>query len=222
MFFDFLDLAERLKPKVIIAENVKGMIIGNAKGYTKLIMARLKDIGYIPQLFLINAANCGVPQQRERVFFCAVRNDLNKPALQLNPQIKTITVGDVCNEFLGFEKNLIDYNLSDKAMELWVNTLEGKKLEDAYIKLTGKKHGYFSHWKESRHKPCNTIVSSSEKYHYCEPRLFSIDEYVRLGSFPDDYSFESASIGKYMIGMSVPPKMTEQVAIAVRDQWLNV
>ena len=69
LFFDYLDLVGRLKPKVAIAENVKGMIIGNAKGYTKLIMALFKELGYRPQLFLINAADCGVPQRRERVFF---------------------------------------------------------------------------------------------------------------------------------------------------------
>jgi len=38
----------RLRPKVAIAENVKGMLIGNAKGYTKLIMARFKELGYRP------------------------------------------------------------------------------------------------------------------------------------------------------------------------------
>ena len=41
-------------------------------------------------------------------------------------------------------------------------------------------------------------------------------------SFPDDYHAKTDKIGKYMIGMSVPPKMTEQVARAVCEQWLNV
>ena len=68
LFFDYLDLVGRLKPKVAIAENVKGMLIGNAKGYTKMVMARFKELGYRPQLFLLNAADCGVPQKRERVF----------------------------------------------------------------------------------------------------------------------------------------------------------
>lgn len=45
LFFDYLDLVEKLRPKVAIAENVKGMILGNAKGYTKLVMQRFKDIG---------------------------------------------------------------------------------------------------------------------------------------------------------------------------------
>jgi site-specific DNA-cytosine methylase len=45
-------------------------------------------------------------------------------------------------------------------------------------------------------------------------------EVKRIGSFPDDYKTKTEDIGKYMIGMSVPPKMTEQVARAVVDQWL--
>jgi DNA (cytosine-5)-methyltransferase 1 len=58
LFFDYLDLVERLKPRVAIAENVKGMILGNAKGYTKMVMARFREIGYRPQLFLLNGADC--------------------------------------------------------------------------------------------------------------------------------------------------------------------
>jgi len=49
----------------------------------------------------------------------------------------------------------------------------------------------------------------------------SYREWKRLGSFPDDYHAKTDKIGKYMIGMSVPPKMTEQVARAVIDQWLQ-
>ena len=49
LFFDYLNLAQRLKPKVCIAENVKGLIQGNAKGYVTMIMARFKEIGYKAQ-----------------------------------------------------------------------------------------------------------------------------------------------------------------------------
>jgi site-specific DNA-cytosine methylase len=42
-----------------------------------------------------------------------------------------------------------------------------------------------------------------------------------IGSFPDDYQAKTDKIGKYMIGMSVPPRMTEQVAKAVIEQWLT-
>ena len=54
------------------------------------------------------------------------------------------------------------------------------------------------------------------------PRKFTYREWKRLGSFPDDYVAKTDKIGKYMIGMSVPPKMTEAVARAVLSQWLGV
>ena len=57
--------------------------------------------------------------------------------------------------------------------------------------------------------------------HWGEPRTLTFREWKRLGSFPDDYQAKTDKIGKYMIGMSVPPKMTEQVARAVIDQWLQ-
>ena len=53
-------------------------------------------------------------------------------------------------------------------------------------------------------------------------RGLTFRECKRLGSFPDDYKAKSDKIGKYMIGMSVPPRMTEQVARAVCEQWLGV
>ncbi len=52
-------------------------------------------------------------------------------------------------------------------------------------------------------------------------RSLTYREAKRLGSFPDDYQAKNDRIGKYMIGMSVPPKMAEAVARAVIGQWLR-
>lgn len=81
LFFDYIDLVERLRPRVAIAENVKGLLLGHAKGYCRLIFDRFKEIGYRPQAFLINSADCGVPQRRERTFFTAIRDDIQAPRL---------------------------------------------------------------------------------------------------------------------------------------------
>lgn len=56
--------------------------------------------------------------------------------------------------------------------------------------------------------------------HWKYPRKLNHSEVKRLGSFPDDYEVKSPDVGNYMIGMSVPPKMTEAVARAVCKQWL--
>ena len=76
LFFDFIATAKKLKPKVVVAENVKGIIEGKAKGYVKLILKGFDEIGYNTQLFLLNSSRMGVPQVRERVFFIGVRKDL--------------------------------------------------------------------------------------------------------------------------------------------------
>ncbi len=223
LFFDFLDVAEYLKPKVIIAENVKGMILGNAKGYTKMVMARLKEIGYKPQLFLINAADCGVPQKRERVFFCAVRNDVSDKKLILNPKHQWISVSQAINDISNLTTNEILYcKATNSDKEFYPLVKQGESYKNICIKLRGKP-SFFNHFRLSENEPSNTLTSNPGVVkHPTEMRCLSFREFKRLGSFPDDYKAKTENIGKYMIGMSVPPKMTYEVAKAVCEQWLGV
>lgn len=201
LFFDYLDLVERLRPRVAIAENVKGMILGNAKGYTKLVMDRFKEIGYRPQLFLLNAADCGVPQRRERVFFCAIRGDIKAKSLQLNPSHRWISAGEACGD--------LRHDLSQWKM----------------VTASNQRHtlaGRLKPWPITQPSPTLTSGSSKELINAKKQfASFTFADYKRLGSFPDDYRAKSDKIGKYMIGMSVPPKMTKAVADAVIEQWLN-
>jgi DNA (cytosine-5)-methyltransferase 1 len=201
LFFDYLDLVERLKPRVAIAENVKGMILGNAKGYTKMVMARFKEIGYRPQLFLLNAADCGVPQRRERVFFVAIRDDIDAPPLKLAPKHRWISAGEAIGDL---RPDLLKWQMVTASNQR--HTLAGR----------------LKPWPFSQPSPTLTAGSSKElidaKKKFGD---FTFADYKRLGSFPDDYHAKTDKIGKYMIGMSVPPKMTEVVARAVIDQWLQ-
>ena len=68
LFFDWIKLVDKLQPKIAIAENVKGMIIGSGRAYSKKIIEELNKIGYDVQLFLLNASTMGVPQ-KESVYF---------------------------------------------------------------------------------------------------------------------------------------------------------
>lgn len=221
LFFDYLDLVKHLRPKVAIAENVKGMIIGNAKGYTKMVMQGFRDIGYKPQLFLINAADCGVPQKRERVFFVALRSDINKLPLKLKPKHRWISVNEACKDL----QNLSSYEINEtkptpRDLKWWPLTKSGKSYGDAAKKMTGKTTG-FSYIKLDFSKPSNTLTATDCIRHWSECRKLTYREWKRLGSFPDDYVAKTDRIGKYMIGMSVPPRMTEYVAKAVIQQWLD-
>ena len=72
----------------------------------------------------------------------------------------------------------------------------------------------------NKQKPALTLTATDVVRHWDKCRKLTYREWKRLGSYPDDYQAKTDSIGKYMVGMSVPPKMTEQVARAVIDQWL--
>jgi len=207
LFFDYLDLVERLKPKVAIAENVKGMILGNAKGYTKMVMSRFREIGYRVQLFLVNAADCGVPQRRERVFFVALRDDLPGGKLELKPSHRWIGVNEATSDI----RDLSAFRL--------VTATNHRHLERDWKKA---KPNHTWDWEIS--SPSPTLTAGGERELVDRRMQFqsmTFAEYKRLGSFPDDYHAKTDKIGKYMIGMSVPPKMTEQVAKAVIEQWLK-
>lgn len=222
LFFDYLDLVERLKPCVAIAENVKGMILGNAKGYTKMVIARFKEIGYRPQLFLLNGADCGVPQRRERVFFVAIRDDITAPPLKLAPKHRWISAGEATADL----QVLTDDEIRDTAPDLtanryWKGTAQGSSFADECKRKTGKS-SCFTHVRLSELDPSFTLSSQAHTMtHWSQCRKLTFREWKRLGSFPDDYYAKTDKIGKYMIGMSVPPKMTEVVARAVIDQWLQ-
>ena len=222
LFFDYLDLVGRLRPKVAIAENVKGMIQGNAKGYVKMIMARFKELGYRPQLFLLNSADCGVPQKRERVFFCAIRDDIEAPPLKLAPMHRWISAGEATQDLRDLtESELIETSPTGIDFRYWDKCKQGESYSDAHVREGGK-GSYFSHYKLKKDIPSNVLVSGDHLTHWDDCRHLTYREWKRLGSFPDDYHAKTDKIGKYMIGMSVPPKMTEQVARAVIDQWLTI
>lgn len=96
LFFDFIKVAELLKPKVVVAENVKGMLSGNAKGYVNIIRKEFGRIGYDVQIFLLNAATMGVPQKRERVFFCVQKKRFGYAKDKTCIQRKTNLLWRVC------------------------------------------------------------------------------------------------------------------------------
>jgi DNA (cytosine-5)-methyltransferase 1 len=198
------------------------MILGNAKGYTKLVMQRFREIGYTPQLFLLNAADCGVPQRRERVFFCAVRNNIKAKPLILKPQHRWISAGEACEdlqELTAAEK--IDTQQSERDKKWWHKTIPGDNYAAA-IRREENRLSCFNTYKLNGNTPANSLPGVCDQIqHWSQPRRLTFREWKRLGSFPDDYHAKTDKIGKYMIGMSVPPRMTEAVAKAVIEQWLQ-
>ena len=75
LFFDFIDLAEELQPKVVVAENVSGLMMGAAKDYVKKIYIEFQKAGYQLRIepYLLDASKMGVPQKRKKSFLCSFK-----------------------------------------------------------------------------------------------------------------------------------------------------
>ena len=69
MFFVFLETVAKLRPKIVIAENVMGLVKGKARGFVNQIIKDFKALGYDVQIFQLDAAFMDVPSKRERVIF---------------------------------------------------------------------------------------------------------------------------------------------------------
>lgn len=211
LFFDFIQTAKNLQPKVVVAENVKGLVIGNAKGYVKEIFKAFSDAGYDCQLFLLNSAKMGVPQRRERTFFLARRKDLNLPQIKLNFDEPIITL----RQTLKGTSSINAKPLSPKAFSYWKNTIPGKSFAKA------ANGSWFTQNRLSWGKPAPTVVAGSPPSHPDQPRYLSHSEVIRIQSFPDDYNFNNIE-ANYVCGMSVPPFMTQRVAHQIAQQWFEI
>jgi DNA (cytosine-5)-methyltransferase 1 len=224
LFFDFLDVVEEVQPKIVVAENVKGMIAGNAKGYVRAVMKRLDDLGYAAQTFLVNGADCGLPQLRERVFFVAIRRSFNAPPLKLSLAGRWVSSSEAMAAVENSKEELdaaFAAGNQPTFIDHWSRVLPGDNFARTITKERGKR-SFFSWTKINPNTPCPTIPAGWKLlFHWNEPRRLTINEIRVLSSFPDDYVFESESIGGYMMGMSVPPYMMAAVAGAIKEQWLK-
>ena len=226
LFFDFIDLAKELNPKVVVAENVKGLLLGAAKEYVIKIYKAFDEAGYTCQHFLLNASKMGVPQRRERVFFIALRKDLapkfmeyvdmftELPKIELEFNEKEIPYSEIETQEKGKE-------ISKKLKEIFEDLKVGESCGN-YFRRTIGRETYFNHSKLCPNRPLMTITSNnnSGEFHYSIPNYLSDKELKLAGSYPLDYNFLKLK-PKYLIGMSVPPLMTGKIAEQIYKQWLS-
>ena len=226
LFFDFIQLAKRLQPKVVVAENVKGLMLGGAKDYVRRIYNGFDQAGYYCQYFLLDAQSMGVPQRRSRVFFICLRKDLadpflydkslfeRVPFLKLDFNEEPIMFGE-CADYSGKEVT------SEVIRLLWENRRYGDRCQgEANERLYGK-WSNFNQVYAYIDRICPTLMSKEScLIHFDQPRYFGQSEVCCISSFPQDYDFAGQS-PHYICGMSVPPVMIAQVASRIYEQWLE-
>jgi len=211
LVFTYVDTIAKLRPKVALLENVKGLLAGNAKAYAKEIVNRLRGHGYTVQVFLLNAATMGVPQMRERCFFIA-RLDATWPNLVLKFEEPPIPFRCVD------EGSVKRKPIRDGIRDYYKQTPMGKSVSDVHPKGM-----YFGTYKQHPDQVSRTIIADSGggiMLHYKEDGYCTDGEYKQMGTYPMDYNFGPMG-AKYLIGMSVPPVMTAQIAHQLNLQWFR-
>lgn len=219
LFFEFIDLAKKLQPKIVVAENVPGLMFGNAVKYAQRIIKEFDKAGFFVNYWLIDASVMGVPQKRKRIFFIAMRKDLCSlfgkrtgffnmlPTLDLQfsePKIKL-------KEILG-QPNDTYQKLSLEVQEKWEHTKIGgyvKKFQSGACKV-------------SANQVCPVISTGQHShFHPYEKRTLGKKEILLIHSFPMDYTFLNERNYLFIPMMSVPPVMMAQIATRIYNQWLT-
>lgn len=213
LFFVYLETVAKLRPKVFVAENVTGLLKGNARGYVNEIVTTAREMGYDIQLFMLNAAFMGVPQRRERVFF--VGNRMGYPRLSMNFDERPITFGKVRSkhgkpfkrENTLFEELLRQRRKTDKTVGSIAKRLHGKE-------------SGFTHVIVQDDKVAPTLMADGGNLRFCDGKYLSVEDVRNVSSFPQDYVFDGAD-PYFITGMSVPPSMMANIAHEIREQWLD-
>jgi DNA (cytosine-5)-methyltransferase 1 len=101
----------------------------------------------------------------------------------------------------------------------WVKSKSGQTFAEA-ISDGGSMFGYT---KVNRNDAVKTVVSSNGTYEWHDIYFRKLNnfEYKQIGTYPLDYNFKTIE-PKYLIGMSVPPVMTAQIATEIAKQWFKI
>ena len=213
LFIHFIEVARKLQPKVVIAENVKGLITGNAKGWVNRIVKAFEDTGYLVQIFLFNASRMGVPQKRERVFFIAHRKDLDYPKLAMDFNSEPIPFGAVREPYGKVSKG----DLMSRLMKHRIPS--DRCFRDINKRIRNFDSGYTSKINHDD-EPVQTITAGGSHYRMCDGLLMTDRDYINCQTFPQDYDFMDQNV-QYVCGMSVPPVMMARISEQVYRQWLR-
>ncbi len=242
LFKDYLKIVRKLQPKIAVMENVRLLTsMKNEDGKLVLndIYEEFEKSGYKVKHFEVNAKNFGVPQHRERVFFIAVRTDLNLlPTFpnethgEFSDLFSTVepyrTFADACSdlEFLeSSEKSETDFlheavNHPDHVINWLWNVPQGKSAHENEDVNLRPPSGYNTTYKRQIwNEPASTVqttfgmISGCRNVHPVATRSLTIREALRIQSFPDSYKFVG-SLGdiRASIGNAVPPLLAYQIA----------
>ena len=198
-----LEVIKRTSPKIVLAENVRGILLDRNKAVHEGYLRGLKKMGYQTTFKLYLAAAYGVPQRRERVIYISVLNTM--PLFEPPTPVISPSEFITCREAVDDLPAMV---IDEEFAHIW-----------SYSRPSGEQGGR----KLCADKPAQTIRAESHgnhQFHYKHPRRISMREAARFQSFPDRFKlFGGIRAMERMIGNAVPPVLAWHIAKALKEQY---
>lgn len=234
LFYEFARVVKEVNPPICIGENVKGLLNHDNGKTLKGMISILDEIGYnVMPVKVLKAVNFKVPQKRERLILVGIRKDINQRYEYPKPYKKIYNLSDALKKGELFSSN-VPKSAGAKYPQSKKNVLDlvppkgywrdlplevQKDFMGASFYLGGGKTGMARRigWDE----PCLTLTCSpaqkqTERCHPDETRPFTVREYARIQTFPDDWEFSGPISQQYkQIGNAVPVNLGREVGYSV-------
>lgn len=220
-----VDMIATKKPLVFVAENVKGLISANKGKAFEIIKSEFENpdgVEYDVKFKVINFADYGVPQTRERTIIVGFRKDVGIEYEFPQPTHKTkyVTVKEALKGVEQVSFNNEFHRINPRTIEILSAIPPGGNYQDLPPNLRIK--GLMSNIYRRLHpdKPAYTVIANGGGgtwgYHYKEPRPLTNRERARLQSFPDSFEFVG-KVGEIrtLIGNAVPPLGAKAIAESI-------
>ena len=246
LFFETLRFVKKFKPKVVVFENVRGLLSSKNQNGNNLIddiclvLNNIdNEVGYNVQYKLLLSSDYEVPQNRYRVIIVGIRKDIKKkyyfPEPIIQSDVSNLTVSKIIKNLKGLQ-NLDDWELSPQQKILVEHIKEGGSWKDVpydilperfrKIRDDIKKYRSPNFYRRFARNEINGTITASAQPENCgilhplKNRRYSIREIARIQSFPDNFVFNNPRIemNYKVIGNAVPPKMAEHIANSIKNQ----
>jgi DNA (cytosine-5)-methyltransferase 1 len=245
LYKECLRIIERKMPKVIVFENVKGLLSTkyiDGRNLADVIvedLSKMNKTGYNVVHQLVNASDYGVPQNRQRVLFIGVRKDLGITfKFPAKKSKENLTLRHILNVPENIPNN-VDWGFSPQALEMIEYIPEGGSWKDVpyehlaprFQRIRDNMKKYHSpnfYRRFSRDEICGTITASAQPencgiIHPTENRRFTVREIARIQTFPDDFKFitdtpKDITAMYKVIGNAVPVELAYTMASAIMEQ----
>ena len=212
LFFEMCRILREKQPKCFIAENVKGILTANKKSAFPLIIKKFEESGYDVSYSILNSANYGVPQKRERVIIVGFRKDLG-----IKFEFPDVIVSDE-EAFTPLSKvieNEVDekYFFSQRAVDGMMRkraSMNKGRAQD----ITKPCNNVGAHLAKVSLNSTDPVLLVNERYRRFTPR-----EVARIQSFPESFELVGSEAAQYRaLGNAITPVMFWYVAKTVREK----